>query len=645
MKPQTTEAPVGAANNASSAAAHSAWRPIALAVVGTTIVLLFAGQIFSGSVDFAHHYALTAYLYEHLRLPALNDPALLSMAYYPPATHAIAAFIGRLLGSPLLGLHVVSLLSQFVLWAGFGVWLSTLPHRALPWLTAFLALLVLIGHYFYSQLVAQAAAIAVLAFAATRARAGWSAVQLGWLLALAAPVVASLHLLPGLFLVGTLGASGCIYLIAHRRPLFSGLVRVGILTAFSLGLIIVNPAFSAMRKLSDDNGSLPLNFVADMPHLLALAVFTGLSSAALSYCWIRQQRMGHGRAYVAVALLAAYGLAVSVLCIAQALALAIGQGSEYAVRKYAFSLQVAVLLQIATLVAVVVATRFGRATKGSVTSQGWAAVLPAGLSGAVILPMFWVVPPVVDTSRLLATEAALTTYRRLSPTQTAVKSSYVVDLDGVPNTFGFMFSTGVLRSPATPNGFDVLRGAPFAESDRIDRIFTSTGSRWDTPRCRLAGNSDGIAVIDAQCALRETVPCDGTLDFTSGGRVPVAVLSGFGAPWAQGRWAEASTASIVCVATGRTTARIAAFGFVTRDHAQRLAVSVAGRTVLQTRFEKERQFQELTLVLPADCGEDCKIQFAMPDATSPAALGVSADTSTLGIGIRSITFTRDERAP
>jgi hypothetical protein len=67
--------------------------------------------------------------------------------------------------------------------------------------------------------------------------------------------------------------------------------------------------------------------------------------------------------------------------------------------------------------------------------------------------------------------------------------------------------------------------------------------------------------------------------------------------------------------------------------------------VLQTRFEKEGELKEITLVLPADCGDNCKIEFAMPDATSPASLGVSSDARTLGVGVRSFTFNRDERAP
>src|SRR5437764_1099471 len=61
-------------------------------------------SLFIGSIDLAHHVVLVTRLMEHLggRLD-VNDPSIGMMAVYPHYAHSLAAAVGALVNSPVLG--------------------------------------------------------------------------------------------------------------------------------------------------------------------------------------------------------------------------------------------------------------------------------------------------------------------------------------------------------------------------------------------------------------------------------------------------------------------------------------------------------------------------------------------------------------
>src|SRR3974390_65659 len=77
-------------------------------------VLVWGWTHRTGSVDFALHYALVEYIADHWRWPSPEMPYLAAMNQYPPVSHTVAAFVGVLCGSPMLGLHLVSTVSAFI---------------------------------------------------------------------------------------------------------------------------------------------------------------------------------------------------------------------------------------------------------------------------------------------------------------------------------------------------------------------------------------------------------------------------------------------------------------------------------------------------------------------------------------------------
>src|SRR5580765_6333062 len=93
------------------------------------LVLRFINSLWTYGVDLAHHDVLVTYLMEHWQWPAKGDSSLGEMSVYPPGSHVVAAIAGTVLGSPVAGLQVVTLLSILALWGSIALALQSLPRR------------------------------------------------------------------------------------------------------------------------------------------------------------------------------------------------------------------------------------------------------------------------------------------------------------------------------------------------------------------------------------------------------------------------------------------------------------------------------------------------------------------------------------
>lgn len=131
------------------------------------------------SVDLAHHYALIVRISEHHSFDIV-DLTLGEMNFYPRLSHVIAAVVATIVGSNLLGMQVVTLLSVSLLLGIYIYALRGLPRQLAMASTLVLAFLFLLNRYlfkfevhgaevidnfFFSQLVAQAFVVFGLAVA------------------------------------------------------------------------------------------------------------------------------------------------------------------------------------------------------------------------------------------------------------------------------------------------------------------------------------------------------------------------------------------------------------------------------------------------------------------------------------------------
>ena len=104
---------------------------LSLMLLAAAVLLAGSADTFwSLSVDLAHHYALVVRLTETWLLQVATDPSLGEMNTYPRLAHQFAAVLARLVGSPLLGLHLTALLAIFVCLASLAAMLLSLPRHA-----------------------------------------------------------------------------------------------------------------------------------------------------------------------------------------------------------------------------------------------------------------------------------------------------------------------------------------------------------------------------------------------------------------------------------------------------------------------------------------------------------------------------------
>lgn len=260
----------------------------------------------SQSVDLAHHYALAYRIAENFNLVNSNDPTLGEMNYYPRLSHIVAAIVGWPLHSTFLGLQVVSLLSLAAIWGAFIYMLNTLPRRVARASTLTLVLLLvvnryvfhfdvhggeIVGNYFYSQLVGQAVAIlsmAVAVFLEVRRGRGTAYVFLIGVIALNTGV----HLLPTLELLGLLG--GLVLFNAYsdfleRELSVPAAVASLLIPIVALAGVVLNPAFSSMRKISENDGALSFFNITYPTGVATLCVLGVILSVVLLTLYVKNK--------------------------------------------------------------------------------------------------------------------------------------------------------------------------------------------------------------------------------------------------------------------------------------------------------------------------------------------------------------------
>ena len=520
---QSPEAP--ARTTGSSVAARWLSAILLVAACGF-LVLRFLDSLWPPSIDIALHYALTARLSEHWNLPTDNDPSLEEMNVMPRYAHRLAALVGKTVGSPMAGLHLVALLSLAALWSSLALMFASLP-RASRWV--FLAILAallaanrlvihlelfgdeLVGNYFYPQLVAQAAALALISLALWLDRAKLSPLAGYIILGASVPILQQFHLLPALEVLGLLTllvALDGIQGIGEKRWMLPGL---GVLIiVLSLGLTVSNSAFATVVRVSETHGVLNLKYTPTIPALALQSILVGLLSGLLVWRWLQMQQGDGRRATLALKYIGLFGISVAGLCILQILLLQGGYGSEYACRKYGFGLNTVLVLDLA-LLPILLITRLQRLLiPGGEASLRWPALAIQSLFPSLfVLLAFVIVFPspsakVIRLTEVVAAEKTITAYEQANPPASTAKYDYAIGLFPGFRIFDYLISIGTLKAPRVDNADDMLNGYPPSKPKKISRVFTRVGApNWDLASCRQAVLHGDIAVVDGACVLQK----------------------------------------------------------------------------------------------------------------------------------------------
>jgi hypothetical protein len=641
----------------------------AVLFLGLCAVLLvwWMPWMWSSSADLALHYELTAGLAELWSVPPTLDVSLGSgLSSYPRLSHTLAALVGSLFNSSLIGIQLVTLVSLIVLWSAIVHLLLSLPRAsAVISSTLLVACLVLnrafvhlelcgnevISNFFFPQLVAQALALLAILILLYAEQCGAKPLTRYLVLGACVPVIARTHLVPAVVLLGFLAALVVLEVALESRSttLFRTVsnATVGVLlTGGATAMVILDPSFRLMREVANYEGSLPLAYISGMKGLALLCLVVLIGSSGILLKWIRLDGHSQRTRFAVMKYVALYGISLAGLCLLQMIALKLGHGSEYAARKYVFGLNTAALLDIALLPLL-------RTTLGSgVEEEDRWGLLRCSLPVLLILVALLCIVPsakVIDTQKAVSLERQITSLRDTVIPRVTGKYDYAVNLqDGSP-TVDFMMSIGVLRAPyLEANSMDILRGRPLSRLASVGTIVTSEhGVPYDIEACRRFVSRSGIVLLDGSCVAKSLNPngvCKGTINFTDS--LSPETIQGFSSSDAWGRWTDGKEASFTCsLPEGRerppSTVLISTTGYVSLGHPQRLFISINGSKAAVERYDSadpNNVRRVIELQLPRSPGKKLTIKFSVPDAVSPKELGLSPDARKVAINVGFIQF-------
>lgn len=622
------------------------------------LVLLNIDEMWGRSVDLAHHYVLAFRLAEQFNLSAGYDPTLGEMSYYPRLSHMLSALMGKLVGSTLLGIQLTALVSLFIIWFCYVYLVGTLP-RALA-IASMVCLTVLtflnkrvfhlevhgneiIDNYFFSQLVAQSLAILVivLAFISERKSGRWAAY---FVLVAGVFIDTGVHLLPTLELLGTLSFILLMDAVELRRSnvkWYLWLLPLLLVPACALAGVLVNPAFSAMREIAENNGDLWFYRISYPVGLIGICVSVLLVSGSMSWAYLRANG---AYAWPALKYLSAIGLGMSTLCLLQITLVQWGYGSDYAVKKYSYGLLSLLLINVSVgLGALAVRVLRFEDSHGSWANSPFVAVVTAGLFFCIAnnsTPR----EGRFDLSELVQAEQSMIGLLAGGYTPAKLPRHDVVMGASPVSTFDYMFALAITRTPREDAIPEVLLAHDLPNLSKYDNIVTTPGTRrYDSPQCRR--NSNRLLVVNsADCLamlVREPEKCHGSFDFTKNGTLPAGSYEGFSVPEDHGRWMQTKMAQFTCaessIAANGMTVRVAPF-FSGEHQRQRLAIKVNDTTVYEGVFLGGSPVDPIQVSLPSSNKHGYVIEFDTPDAVSPKALGLGDDNRELSFSLQDLTF-------
>jgi hypothetical protein len=308
----------------------------AVVVAGLSAALLF-DEFHAVSSDAGQHYALIRALMD---LDSWRTPAptanLGSLANYPPLAHWIAAEIGKLLNSGLLGMVVV---------ADAAVGLFYLAMFALSsrinWRVSLIACLItivyalfrgpvfgrqIVNNYFFAQVVGSTFAAWTMLIVLLKFRK-WNGIILDCLVLGMGQIIVATHLTPAAQLL----AAYCSVLLVQAWIMSSWKIfgRLLFFSGTSLVLTFSNPFARELIAVSQGGGGAHINHL--LGHRLTQVAFLSLACYSSAKLILRTYRVEDAGMF-----LGCMGLSASVLALLQMALFWVGFGSEYAIMKHLF---------------------------------------------------------------------------------------------------------------------------------------------------------------------------------------------------------------------------------------------------------------------------------------------------------------------
>jgi hypothetical protein len=464
----------------------------ALVVAGLSAALLF-NEFQAYSSDAGQHYALVRALMD---LDKWGSPAatpnLGNQPFYPPVSHWLAAEVGKVFGSGLLGMTLVAS-------ASVGLFYLTMfiMARRIDWRAPIIACLITIGYavlrgpvfgrqvvnnYFYAQLVGSTLAALTLLIAFNQFHK-WKGPIIDLFVLIMGQIIVATHLMPAEQLIGAY----CMVLLVHAWTTSSWNVfmRLIVFSALSLTLTAFSPFALNVYGIAQSEGGAHINLLGNR---IAQIIFLILGSAA-SVRLILQTREKAG----AGMFFGCMGLSSCCLALLQIALFWVGIGSNYAIAKHMFVTVAFFIFVVSANIALNKApsSDFGRIDV--VKELAWCSIL------ALLTMRVDLYPSILDLNKVVAFQTAVRTL-----------SSHLENQDGRlpialakqwPPNIAYGISIGDLRFPMATADL-ILEGGDLPQ-DQVSVVFMPPDDPGAAPQCLIPAHSNqDAAAFDYSCIVR-----------------------------------------------------------------------------------------------------------------------------------------------
>jgi hypothetical protein len=260
---------------------------------------------------------------------------LAGLSFYPPVSHWLAAEVGKVFGSGLLGMTLVASASVGLFYLAMFI-----ISLQLNWRTPIIACIIticyallrgpvfgrqVVNNYFYAQLVGSTLAVLTLLIAFNKFRR-WKGPIVDLFVLIMGQVIVATHLMPAEQLIGAY----CMILLVRAWTMSSWKIfgRLTVFALLSLTLTAVSPFALNVYEIAQSEGGAHINLLGNRFAQIAFLVLGSIASIKL----IVQTREKND----AGMFLGCMGLSSCCLALLQIALFWVGIGSNYAIAKHMF---------------------------------------------------------------------------------------------------------------------------------------------------------------------------------------------------------------------------------------------------------------------------------------------------------------------
>lgn len=560
------------------------------------------------------------------KVPADAADRISVMAFYPPVAHWMAALIGWVSGSGLIGMSMVSIAAAFLSYLLALRITADTPIKLVLFLGAFLVLsksLSLVGweivsNFFYPQLVGDAFYFFVLwSLTKTNRLAYRSAIFI-----VAGGVTMWLQPLSAIQIIG----AGCILLALEGIRLwrdqraFPSRYAVSALVAVIVAGVVffVHPELKIMRQISTNNGALEFRY----KHIMLVAAFCG------AICTANAVRYVFRDGNMTDLVISAAGIAAYFLALTQFMAWTfLEDGSPYAIKKHMFIVVTVGMMNCVRLVGDVVDRSKGR---GQMLAECATPLVAAYMASRVLCGF---TEPLAPTIRALDYARQIATYQFPQITSDNTVASDV----SLPLLSNALISRIAFNHPLNTEwwyGMKITDGVKYAMIRRT--------SSSDVACTKPHAITDKYAVVDTSCLI-SYMP-NSSLNFSSTGNGRIYQGRGWSTPEPWGTWSLANLGgeihlTLPNLAHEPLLLEVDGMAYITPRHDQQtIIVEINGTEVAKWNFNKQSPGGLRTASFSSDIlkGDAMNIVFKAPGAVSPAQDGGPNDQRVLGFGLKAL---------